>query len=135
MEAETMTYLKYLKSERSLLSTKNWERRMGPITIEQFCSDNDFVVVEVPDEIEDPLMRHFIDNIFSQELYDADLEIKNAHKEIESIKQWFNDNDYLISKKTLGEITEDDIRWQDYIYDRQVKSARLGELEVIIGYE
>ena len=61
-------------------------------------------------------------------------EVINSYKqEMASIKKWLNDNDYIINKHTLGEYTDDDYRWLNYLAERKVKLQRYNELEVILN--
>lgn len=54
-------------------------------------------------------------------------------QELSSIKKWLNDNDYIINKHTLGEYTDTDTRWTNYLAERKVKLQRYNELEVILN--
>lgn len=53
----------------------------------------------------------------------------NKQKEMAEIKQWLNENDYIINKHILGEYTDDDERWVNYLEQRAEKLARYNELE------
>jgi hypothetical protein len=72
---------------------------------------------------------------------DQDLELVNSYSrpnniqqfyEMEQIKQWLIENDYKINKHTLGEYTNDDPRWVEYIEQRQEKLLRYNELESLL---
>lgn len=57
----------------------------------------------------------------------------NAIKqEMASIKSWLNANDYIINKHTLGEYTDTDTKWTNYLAERKVKLARYNELEILV---
>ena len=57
----------------------------------------------------------------------------NAYKqEMASIKSWLNANDYIINKHTLGEYSDTDYRWLNYLAERKVKLARYNELELLV---
>lgn len=57
----------------------------------------------------------------------------NAIKqEMASIKSWLNANDYIINKHTLGEYSDTDYRWLNYLAERKVKLARYNELEILV---
>lgn len=53
----------------------------------------------------------------------------NKQKEMAEIKRWLNENDYIINKHILGEYTDDDERWVNYLEQRAEKLARYNELE------
>lgn len=60
----------------------------------------------------------------------------NAIKqEMASIKKWLNENDYIINKHTLGEYSDTDYRWTNYLAERKVKLARYNELEIKVEGE
>lgn len=62
--------------------------------------------------------------------------IINSYKqEMASIKSWLNANDYIINKHTLGEYSDTDYRWLNYLAERKVKLARYNELEIKVGVE
>lgn len=57
----------------------------------------------------------------------------NAYKqEMASIKKWLNENDYIINKHLLGEYSDTDYRWTNYLAERKVKLARYNELEILV---
>lgn len=59
---------------------------------------------------------------------------KQAYKtEMDAIKQWLNDNDYIINKHVLGEYTDTDTRWLNYLAERKAKLERYNELEVLLN--
>ena len=61
-------------------------------------------------------------------------ELVDTYKqEMNAIKSWLNANDYIINKHTLGEYTDDDYRWLNYLAERKVKLQRYNELEVILN--
>ncbi|HNZ77230.1 MAG TPA: hypothetical protein PLE59_01015 [Bacteroidales bacterium] len=62
-------------------------------------------------------------------------ERKELMKESYEIRQWFQDNDWKVNKRYLGEWTEDDPRWVQYLADREVKRARLDIINYILGGE
>ena len=43
--------MKYLINEKRVLSTKNWEERMGDITIETFASNENYNIVEIDENL------------------------------------------------------------------------------------
>jgi hypothetical protein len=72
---------------------------------------------------------------------DQDLELVNSYSrpnniqqfyEMEQIKQWLIENDYKINKHTLGEYADDDLRWVEYLEQRQEKLLRYNELESLL---
>lgn len=56
--------------------------------------------------------------------------INTIKQEMASIKAWLNANDYIINKHTLGEYTDTDTRWTNYLAERKIKLARYNELEL-----
>jgi hypothetical protein len=49
-------------------------------------------------------------------------------QEIQSIKDWLKDHDYIVIKYVLGEYQQDDTTFVQYLDERKVKKARLSEL-------
>ena len=61
-------------------------------------------------------------------------EVINSYKqEMASIRSWLNDNDYIINKHTLGEYTDNDTKWLNYLKERKVKLQRYNELELLVN--
>lgn len=58
--------------------------------------------------------------------------INAIKQEMASIISWLGANDYIINKHTLGEYTDTDIRWVNYLSERKTKLARYNELEVLL---
>ena len=57
----------------------------------------------------------------------------NAYKqEMVSIKSWLNAKDYIINKHLLGEYSDTDTRWVNYLTERKLKLARYNELETLL---
>lgn len=56
--------------------------------------------------------------------------INTIKQEMAGIKAWLNANDYIINKHTLGEYSDTDPRWTNYLAERKVKLARYNELEL-----
>lgn len=56
--------------------------------------------------------------------------INTIKQEMASIKAWLNANDYIINKHTLGEYSDTDPRWTNYLAERKIKLARYNELEL-----
>lgn len=56
--------------------------------------------------------------------------INTIKQEMAEIKAWLNANDYIINKHTLGEYSDTDTRWTNYLAERKVKLARYNELEL-----
>ena len=60
-------------------------------------------------------------------------QVINSYKqEMASIKSWLNANDYIINKHTLGEYSDTDTRWLNYLAERKIKLARYNELEILV---
>lgn len=49
--------------------------------------------------------------------------------EMNEILCWLDNNDYIINKHTLGEYSDDDPKWINYLSERATKLARYNELE------
>ena len=58
--------------------------------------------------------------------------INSYKQEMSAIKSWLNANDYIINKHTLGEYTDTDTKWINYLAERKVKLARYNELEILV---
>ena len=56
--------------------------------------------------------------------------INTIKQEMAGIKAWLNSTDYIINKHTLGEYTDTDPRWTNYLAERKIKLARYNELEL-----
>lgn len=54
--------------------------------------------------------------------------IAALRSEAAAIEKWFKDNDYKAIKLFLGEWKKTDLKWIEYIADRESKRARLDEL-------
>jgi len=50
-------------------------------------------------------------------------------QEVEAIKQWLKDHDYIVIKYTCGEYQDDATTWCWYIEERQIRKERLKTLE------
>lgn len=60
------------------------------------------------------------------------LRINTIKQEMAGIKAWLNSNDYIINKHLLGEYSDTDYRWLNYLAERKVKLARYNELEILV---
>ena len=58
--------------------------------------------------------------------------INSYKQEMASIKSWLNANDYIINKHLLGEYSDTDTKWLNYLAERKVKLARYNELEILV---
>ena len=58
--------------------------------------------------------------------------INSYKREMSTIKSWLNANDYIINKHILGEYTDTDTKWINYLAERKVKLARYNELEKLL---
>lgn len=58
--------------------------------------------------------------------------INTIKQEMNQIKAWLNANDYIINKHTLGEYSDTDSRWTNYLAERKVKLARYNLLETLL---
>ena len=60
-------------------------------------------------------------------------QVINSYKqEMGNIKSWLNSTDYIINKHTLGEYTDNDQKWINYLAERKLKLARYNELEKLL---
>lgn len=59
--------------------------------------------------------------------------LNTIKQEMASIINWLNANDYIINKHTLGEYSDTDTKWVNYLNERKVKLARYNELEKVLG--
>lgn len=62
--------------------------------------------------------------------YKEYMSLINEKKEI---LKWLADNDWKINKVVLGEWTENDVRWSDYLNRRAEKRQRLDEIDALIA--
>ena len=71
--------MKYLINEKRILSTQNWEERMGEISIEAFASNQDYNIVEINENlITIPLSKNdFTNREFDIEKYHT--RVKQKH--------------------------------------------------------
>ena len=56
-----------------------------------------------------------------------------AKEELWEIQKWFSDNDWIVNKIVVGEWTNDDERWINYLAERKAKRARQDELLLIVN--
>ena len=56
----------------------------------------------------------------------------NYKNDISLILKWLNEHDYIINKHTLGEYTDNDEKWINYLAERKLKLARYNELEKLL---
>lgn len=117
----------YLKSKKRVMSTANWQERMGDITIEKFCKDNGYTQFEAPDDLMINL-TYFTNGKFDINKYNAALNKEQAELELSAIQVWFNQNDWKVHKMFLGEWTQDDPRAIEYLKEREEKRLRRDEL-------
>lgn len=73
-----------------------------------------------------------IDNklLYNEDIYQLILKTK---KELSEIQNWFKENDWKINKIVIGEWTQDDERWTDYLKERKIKRERQDELNKILN--
>lgn len=58
--------------------------------------------------------------------------INSYKQEMSAIKKWLNANDYIINKHLLGEYSDTDYRWLNYLAERKIKLARYNEIEILV---
>lgn len=73
-----------------------------------------------------------VDGVFylREEEFQQLTELKRQRAEI---LKWLSDNDWKINKVVLGEWTENDVRWSDYLNRRAEKRQRLDEIDALIA--
>lgn len=83
-------------------------------------------------EIENPELIHFG---FSKVIDGTFYEYKEQYEtftEMQSIKRWLSEHDYIINKHTLGEYTDNDAKWLNYLEERKLKLSKYNELEKLL---
>ena len=53
--------------------------------------------------------------------------------ELQHIQDWFKSTDWMVNKIIIGEWTENDKRWTDYLKERKAKRERQDELKALLG--
>ena len=106
--------MKYLINEKRVLSTKNWEERMGDITIETFASNENYNIVEIDENlITIPLSKiDFTNREFDIEKYHT--RIKEKH---------INDLRKLIAIQCFSVVDRSKI-WWDTLSEEQVSEIK-----------
>lgn len=59
------------------------------------------------------------ENIFEQQ---------KVYEEKQFILNWFKEHDWIVNKVFIGEWTKEDLRWLNYLKERDIKRKRLDEL-------
>ena len=62
-----------------------------------------------------------------------EFELFCAEDELLQIQSWFKKNDWKVNKIVIGEWSQDDPRWQEYLKERAIKRARQDELLLMIN--
>lgn len=57
----------------------------------------------------------------------------NYNAELQAIQEWFVSTDWMVNKVVIGEWTENDKRWTDYLTERKAKRTRQDELKQLLG--
>lgn len=57
----------------------------------------------------------------------------NLKQEKEEILKWLFDNDWKVNKFVLGEWTTNDVRWQEYVNERDMKRQRYDEVIALMS--
>ena len=83
-------------------------------------------------EIETPELIHFGISQYINGVFYENKEKYDAQQEMFKIKQWLNLNDYIINKHILGEYSDNDTKWLNYLEERKLKLARYNELEKVV---
>lgn len=143
--------MKYLINKYRLLSTENWEERNTTVTIEldehgeeivikklktieDFAKENDYKIIEVKENLERPISKDdFVNEVFKIELYQKRHDIEDYQEELNNIKIWLQENDWMPNKITTGEWQDTDPRWLAYKQERAVKRARQDELTLLVA--
>ena len=123
--------MKYLINEKRVLSTKNWEERMGDITIETFASNENYNIVEIDENlITIPLSKiDFTNREFDIEKYHTRIKEKHINdlrklraiqcfSVIDRSKIWWD----TLSEEQVSEIKDWYNEWLD-IPNQQLQSV------------
>lgn len=127
--------MKYLIKENIILSTENWEERNTIIkkefdkdgkeveikiikTIEEFAEENDFTIVDEKPE--------------TLSLKETELKYTN---ELNEIRLWLKNNDWIPNKIITNEWEDTDPRWIEYLSERADKRERQDELTFLLGID
>ena len=125
--------MKYLIKENIILSTENWEERNTIIkkefdkdgkeveikiikTIEEFAEENDFTIVDEKPE--------------TLSLKETELKYTN---ELNEIRLWLKNNDWIPNKIITNEWEDTDPRWIEYLSERADKRERQDELNELLS--
>ena len=71
-------------------------------------------------EIEKPELIHFGFSKIINGIFYENKEQYESFIEMQSIKRWLSEHDYIVNKHTLGEYTDNDIKWLDYLEKRKL---------------
>lgn len=128
----------YLISDKRIVLGDNWEVRHPLKTMEEFCEEFGFQIIEIDHDKTRPVAREdFIKNslgkfVFDVQAYEKRTGIRQARAELEQIRLWFAQNDFIPHKIVTGEWSTSDERWKSYLKERAIKRARQDEVNNII---
>jgi len=106
--------MKYLINEKRVLSTKNWEERMGDITIETFASNENYNIVEIDENlITIPLSKIDFTN--------REFDIEKYHTRIK--EKYINDLRKLRAIQCFSVVDRSKI-WWDTLSEEQVSEIK-----------
>ena len=125
--------MKYLIKGERILTTENWEERNTTYK-KEIDKDGNEVLIATTISIEDYAKENgfIILNEKPNELLSKELKL-DYQNELKQIKKWLFENDWKVNKVVLGEWTKEDNRWLEYISEREVKRARLDQIEFEIA--
>lgn len=94
----------------------------------------EFTEVEIPEGYNDiEILSQFIykDGKFTKT--DIFLHSRQLGIELDEIRLWLKNNDWVPNKIITGEWTENDKRWTDYLKERKAKRTRQDEIKALLG--
>lgn len=94
----------------------------------------EFIEVEVPEGYNDiEILSQFIYKEGKFTKTDVFLHSRQLGIELDEIKLWLKNNDWMPNKIITGEWTENDKRWTAYLKERKAKRTRQDELKALLG--
>jgi len=95
--------------------------------------EQEFIRLDVPDVGDMELLTGYIykNNKFTKtSVFQEQFELG---VELDEIRNWFSENDWVPNKIIVGEWETTDQRWLDYLEERAAKRARQDELIALLG--
>ena len=133
-----MVYSYLLNSENEIISLCNYDNgKWQTLRINEELDENGTPLTnDLPPELGDKIINgKLVKKVFNEEEEQKQENINSYMQEMSSIKSWLNANDYIINKHTLGEYTDNNPKWLNYLAERKLKLARYNELETLLKQE